>query len=247
MKIYVITHKAYSMPKDRMYHPLLVGAEGKRLQGYLRDDEGDNISSKNKNYCELTGLYWIWKNTLSDYVGVTHYRRLFAEGKKILSEESARKILSRTDIILPKERNYYIESNYSHYAHAHHIEDLDETRRIISEKYPEYLEDFDKRMAMTRGHRFNMFVMKKTLADDYCTWLFDILFELEKRIDISDYSDYDKRVFGFISERLIDVWIDKNNYRYRELPVLFLEKENWLKKGLRFLVRKVKGSLKESK
>lgn len=247
MKIFVITHKAYEMPEGSIYYPLLVGAEGKMLTGYLRDDEGDNISSKNKYYCELTGLYWMWKNTDADYIGLTHYRRLFAEGKKVLSEEKARKLLKKTDIILPKERNYFIESNYSHYAHAHHIEDLDETRRIIEEKYPEYVEAFDKRMAMTKGHRFNMFIMKKRLMDDYCSWLFDILFELEKRIDISEYSDYDKRVFGFISERLLDVWLDKNGYKYKELPVLFKEKENWIKKGYRFLKRKIKGSLKEKR
>ena len=83
-------------------------------------------------------------------------------------------------MLLPTKRNYWIETNYQQYVHAHHSEDLDETRKIIEEKYPEYIPFYDKSMKQTTGHRFNMFIMKKELADAYCTWLFDILFELEK-------------------------------------------------------------------
>ena len=93
-------------------------------------------------------------------------------------------------------------------------------------------------MKDTKGHRFNMFIMKKEKADEYLKWMFDILFELEKRLDISDYSVNDARVFGFVSERLIDVWLETKGYEYKELPVLFMEKENWFKKGMNFLKRK---------
>ena len=84
-----------------------------------------------------------------------------------------------------------------------------------------------------------MFVMKKEYFRQYCEWLFDILFELEKRLDISDYSENDARVFGFVSERLLDVWIDTNQLDYRNLSVEFMEKQNWLKKGGNFLLRKI--------
>ena len=80
--------------------------------------------------------------------------------------------------------------------------------------------------------------MKKDKFDAYCEWLFDILFELEKRLDISDYSDYDARVFGFVSERLIDPWIETNNVNYKEIPYVFMEEQNWFKKGGNFLKRK---------
>ena len=83
-----------------------------------------------------------------------------------------------------------------------------------------------------------MFIMKKELLDSYCQWLFDILFELEKRLDISDYSANDKRVFGFVSERLMDVWIGTNQVEYQEMPVIFMEKQNWVVKGGNFLKRK---------
>ncbi len=245
IKILVAIHKKYKVPEDSIYLPVHVGAQGKDRIGYIGDNTGDNISSKNQNYCELTGLYWMWKNVEADYVGLVHYRRYFASKKgkdkwqRILNKEQIENILENTEVILPPKRNYYIESTYNQYAHAHHAVDLDTTREIISEKYPEYLGNFDKCMNKTSGHKFNMFVMKKSLADSYCKWLFDILFELEKRLDISSYSKNDARVFGFVSERLIDVWLDTNQISYKEQQVLFMEKQNWFVKGGKFLLRKV--------
>ena len=62
IKILVAAHKNYWMPEDSVYLPLHVGAEGKSDLGYTKDNTGDNISAKNPNFCELTGLYWAWKN-----------------------------------------------------------------------------------------------------------------------------------------------------------------------------------------
>lgn len=245
IKIIVATHKKYWMPSDPMYLPLHVGREGKKDLGYTGDDTGDNISLKNKNYCELTGLYWAWKNLDADYVGVAHYRRHFVDKRggrskqdKVLTQVQLEQLLKETDIVLPKPRNYYIETNYSQYVHAHHAEDLDVTREILEEKYPSYVKAFDESMKRTYGHRFNMFVMQKEYFRQYCEWLFDILFELEKRLDISDYSENDARVFGFVSERLLDVWLDANHLKYENIAVQFMERQNWVKKGGSFLKRK---------
>ena len=93
-------------------------------------------------------------------------------------------------------------------------------------------------MSKTHGHHFNMFVMKKELLQHYCTWLFDILFELEKELDISSYSTNDKRVFGFVSEHLLDAWLITNNIAYEELDVVYMESQHWLRKGMAFLNRK---------
>ena len=155
------------MPKDNIYVPVQVGAEGKADLGYMKDNTGDNISAKNKNFCELTGMYWLWKNDDSDVKGLVHYRRYFLEKKckdkweAIASGSYIDNILGEYDIILPKMRNYYIETNYSQYVHAHHEIDLDLTRQIIAEKYTQYIEAYDKSMKMTKGHRFNMMIMKK--------------------------------------------------------------------------------------
>ena len=77
--IYIAAHKEFDVPRLENYVPLQVGAEGKEDLGFLRDNTGDNISVKNPNFCELTGLYWIWKNTNDEYKGVVHYRGYFCK------------------------------------------------------------------------------------------------------------------------------------------------------------------------
>ncbi|TXT69406.1 DUF4422 domain-containing protein [Enterococcus gallinarum] len=240
----VVTHKMSDMPKEQdLYVPTLVG-ENKNSLVYdvcFRDDVGENIARKNRNYCELTALYWAWKNLDADIIGLVHYRRAFLSkyNKNLFpTKNELEDILDKVDAILPKKRNYYIENTWSHYKHNHYEKDLMEVKNIIQNKYPNYIGIFDKVMKEKKSHRFNMLIMKKELLDNYCSWLFDILFELEKKIDISDYDDYQARVFGFISERLLDVWIDQNEILYDELPYKFLEKQNWIKKGSKFVVNK---------
>jgi len=252
IKVIIATHKKYEMPKDSMYIPVQVGREGKEDIGYTPDNEGENISSKNPFFCELTGMYWAYKNLNADYIGLSHYRRHFSNAKKlpkdvkgriekVLTLEEANKILEDTDIILPKKRNYYIENIYSHYKHTMYIEPLDETGKIIEEKYPEYVNEFNKLHTRTSAHTFNMFIMRRDIFVKYCDWLFDILFELEKRVDSSKYDDFHARFFGRISERLLDVWINTNNLKYKEVNVIDIEKVNWFKKGSAFLIAKITG------
>lgn len=252
IKIIVATHKKYKMPKDNIYIPVQVGREGKEDIGYQPDNEGENISVKNPYFCELTGLYWAWKNLNVDYIGLSHYKRYFAikkipftdKEKKfdyILNSEEIQQVLKNTDIILPKLRRYYIENLYSHYKNTTYVEPLDETRKIIEKKYPQYIDEFDKLHKRTSAHMFNMFVMKKNILDKYCTWLFDILFELEKRVDVTKYNQFHSRFFGRISELLLDIWINVNNLNYEEIKVIEIEKINWVKKGKTFLMAKFTG------
>lgn len=231
--------------------PLQVGAALHPDLGYTPDNTGDNISAKNPNYCELTGLYWAWKNLSCDYIGLCHYRRYFGhkihtsdlEKKKqaIFSRQDYKNLLQQYDVILPTKRNYYIETVRSQYEHAHYKKDLDEVEKIIAEKYPEYSAAFTAVMNRRKLHILNMFVMSKNNFDDYCTWLFDILFTLEKQIDISDYSLYEARIYGFLSERLLNVWLEKQQLKEIEVPVIFLEKVDWPKKITNFLKRKFLG------
>ena len=222
------------------------------IKEYIQDNTGSNISSKNPNFCELTGLYWAWKNLDADYIGLVHYRRYFTiknklpkteeeKFKTVLNQKETEEKLQNVDVILPKKRKYYIENLYSHYAHTMYVEPLDETRKIIEEKYPEYLEEFDKLHKRTSAHMFNMFIMKTEILDEYCNWLFDILFELEKRTDASRYDGFHARFYGRISELLLDVWINKNQIKYEEVKVMDMQKINWLKKGTSFLMAKFTG------
>lgn len=253
IKIIIASHKKYQKPVENIYLPVQVGAEGKeKIEGYTQDNTGENISTKNPNYCELTGLYWAWKNLNAKYIGLVHYRRYFTECKKIpkkenekfkivLTEKQIKEKLKNVDIILRKKRKYYIENLYSHYEHTMYIEPLAETQKIIKEKYPEYLNEFNKLHKRTSAHMFNMFIMKKEILNEYCKWLFDILFELEKRVDVSKFDNFHARFYGRISELLLDVWINKNNFKYEEVKVIDMQKINWFKKGFSFLMAKFTG------
>ena len=244
-KIIIATHKPYWMPDDDMYLPLHVGREGKADINFQGDDTGENISAKNPNYCELTGVYWAWKNLKADYIGLAHYRRHFSvkvnkdKKQSVLTKSQLDELLSSTDVVLPKKRKYYIETIYNHYSHTFDGTQLDKTREIINCKYPDYIDAFDEVMNSRSAHMFNMFIMKKELFDSYCEWLFDILFELENEIDLSEMSAFDARLFGRVSERLLDVWLIKNKITYKEIEHMHMEPINWWKKGTGFLKAKV--------
>lgn len=248
-QILVATHKAYEFPETDIYCPIQVGAAfGSNDLGVLSDDKGDHISLKNHSFCELTALYWAWKNGFfeqSEYSGLVHYRRYFTgkqykiKNESILGEAEVAAYLNKADCILPKKRNYYIETVYSHYKHAHHIQDLDRAIAILIAKNPSYLTACNQVLKARKLHLFNMFVMKSTLCEKYCEWLFPILFELESQIDISSYTPYQRRVFGFIAERLFNIWIVHNNLRISICDVVSLERENLFLKGFNFLKRKI--------
>lgn len=242
----VITHKAYPMPKNNIYLPIEV-ASAFHIEKIFehRDNIGENIAEKNQSFCELTGIYYVYRNFDCDILGFVHYRRLFLKKgffvKKnldnVISRDEIVKKLNSYDFILPKKRHYYIENNYKHYIGAHKKEALDKTKEIIDKYYPTYSNAFNKQMKKRSCHLFNMFIAKKNVADNYLNWLFDVLFRLEKEINLDEYIGYDRRVFGFIAERLIDVYIMANKLTYVDQKYYFTEKQKWIKKILKFLKR----------
>ncbi|WP_267201547.1 DUF4422 domain-containing protein [Limosilactobacillus kribbianus] len=249
IKVLVAAHKNYAMPKDELYLPVFVGKAihpdvNHSFQG---DNTGDNISAKNPYYNELTAIYWGWKNLDLDAMGLVHYRRYLSLNHKksldaVLSRQQAVDLLQDHDIILPPKRRYYIETIESHYRHSHENEPLDVMTQVIAEKYPEYQASYRKVMKRTWAHMFNMFIMKRGPLNEYCKWMFDVLSEVEKRIDISNYSTYEQRVYGFLSEPLLDVWLDQHpEYSTTEVNYVFMEHTNWFKKGGAFLKRKIVG------
>lgn len=260
VKIVIATHKKYEMPEDDIYMPVHVGAEGKvdsqgkpLSLGYTKDNTGDNISTKNDSYSELTGLYWAWKNLDTDYIGLAHYRRLFGGSKRVgkdrvkwaITGTELDKLIENNDIILPRKRRYYIETLYSHYEHTHYANQLDETREVIADLYPDYLEMYDVVLNQRSGYMFNMVIMRRDLLDKYCSWLFSILFELEKRMGKQNLSKFQGRFYGRVSEIIFNVWlqyqIKQGNIskgRIQEVPIVYVEPVNWFKKGQAFLAAK---------
>lgn len=232
MSIYVITHKYIeNRPKiSNFYKWLYVGAykQNNKKNGYLYDDEGKNISKKNANFCELTGVYWVAHNCEDDIKGIVHYRRFFTHNvwsekeENFYKESDIRKILEKYDCIV-SDRMYFSCGNIrNHYKKHHYAKDLELLKDVISYKCPEYLEAFEIAMSKNYLFPYNMIIAKKNIFNDYANWLLGLLLELEKNENISGYDMYQSRVYGFLSERLMNVWLVHNNIKYKELPTVQL-------------------------
>lgn len=232
-----------------MYVPVQVGAIGKpSIAGFERDDRGLNISAKNPRYCELTALYWAVNNIDSDYIGLAHYRRHFSGSgdRRTLSSENAASLLSHASVILPKRRNYYIETLGSHYAHTHDSRHLEILGSVIARIAPAYKADFDSHLSERGGHMFNMMVMRRDLLEEFCDWMFPILFETERHICFDGLPPFQERLMGRLSELLVDVWINHIRLEYVEQPIVEMEGTNWVKKGGAFLAAKAFGKSYEA-
>lgn len=210
VKIYTMTHKSFDVPPDDTYVPLHVGAEGKSELGYLKDNSGDNISSLNPYFAELSGMYWVWKNVDDvDNVGICHYRRyLVNEQNQGMSAPEYESLLKKYDLItsrqleLPNPYYYGFEKN-------HNIRDLDLVGEAIKEIHPEDYDIYNETVHGVMTYFGNIMVAKKELYDEYCEWLFPIFFKVHDQIgaELDSYDGYHKRVYGFISEILLLVWV----------------------------------------
>lgn len=245
VRILVAAHKPYWVPSDELYLPVEVGAalRDEHIDGFTRDDTGDNISIRNGRLCELTALYWGWKNLEADAVGLVHYRRYFAGAgeRGVLTHDEARRLLAEAPVVVPKRRNYVIESLGSHYAHTHSEKHLEALREAVRKVSPQRLEVYDRHLASTRGHMFNMLLMKREVLDPYATWLFDVLDAAEGRVDHDGMQPFQERYLGRLGELLLDVWLMSERVPYREVGLRELERVNWIKKGASFLAAKFLG------
>ncbi len=206
------------------------------------DDVGENISKKRNSFCELTVLYWAWKNLDADYMGLCHYRRYISfaddislsynkgEGcvherslnKTTISkyclddEEKIREELKTADIITTpvEDLRYAWDGNHkSFYSMCEKrnrdfdITGVDKFIQIIKEKYPKYNLDVDQYFDGNKAKYYNCFIMKKEYFDRFCTELFDILFALEEKLDITYYSRWKERMPGFMGEAFLGIYL----------------------------------------
>ncbi|MBE6047637.1 MAG: DUF4422 domain-containing protein [Clostridium sp.] len=241
MSIFVATHKKFDMFKTDIYEPIQVGcALNSTRFGYLVDNIEDNISSKNRNYCELTALYWIWKNNNSKIKGLCHYRRYLSlkdintSSKFFINKEVIENDLRNYDLIIPKKRVLKRITCRENYLLGQGIEkDLDNLQKIIKKVCPEYEESYEKILNGNICSYCNVMIAKAEVFDSYCKWLFEILFELEKITDLTGYTYQEARVYGYLSELLLNVWIDKNNLKYKEYSLINTE----IKKDAKYYVK----------
>ena len=247
IKIIVCAHKKTEIPQNEFFEEIQAGAALSDIKlPCIQDDLGENISAKNKNYCELTCHYWAWKNFKGvDIIGLNHYRRYFdfkikypkvAPDRSFTSLENflsksyvfpnLEEIFKKYDIILPNTRNYPYDMA-TQYSVFHIVDDWRILKDIIFELAPEYIPAFEKTMEHRNySSNYNMFICKWKYFDEYSEWLFKILFEVEKRCKISAYP-VQIRVFGYMSERLINVFCEYKHLRIKHVPLIVpIEKFN---------------------
>ena len=242
ISLFVCCHQPVKVPSHSLLKPIQVGVKlsDERFENFLYDDEGDNISEKNRIYCELTAQYWAWKNFSADYYGFFHYRRflypdIYAKRSYRIEGEPTQKLLNKLkfddfskliegyDLISPISEDMHI-SVREHYANApfHHKKDLDLIEQIIAEKYPKMKNASDTYLSQSKCYFGNIYIMSKPVFFDYCSWLFSILEEFDLRCDISNYSAQEKRVDGYLAERLFGIYLtylkDISDLKITELP-----------------------------
>ena len=245
--VLVSCHKPSKMLRTKYIMPIQVGCAFKkeRFENCLYDDQFENISQKNKRYCELTAQFWAWKNIDAQSYGFFHYRRYLSLDTKYhlkqkldclnekvikkykLNDESLEKLMDKYDVIVPHRA--LVWNNYNQYKNSkgHHIRDLDFCLDVIKNDYPEIYPSAQKYMKSKLAYFCNMFIMKKEIFNSYCTWLFDILEKHEKKFDCADYAPYDYRVSGFLAERLAGIYFtylkSLKKYKFKKAQTLMFK------------------------
>ena len=247
IKLYVSCHKPFDIPAHPLLFPIQVGAEQtqERFNGMLSDAEGENISFLNPQYCELTAQYWAWKNDEADWKGFFHYRRFLYPDlqtirpyriediptqmllKKLGYDEFA-DLIHQYDLICPIGEQMYI-SVRQHYASApfHHGRDLERVERILYQMHPEYQLAAQTYLNGTVHYFGNLYIFSHEQFERYCSWLFPLLAEFDCQTDLTNYSAQERRVDGYLAERLFGIYLTHirlhEKLRVLELPRVHFE------------------------
>lgn len=249
-RIYVAYHKPFARIDAPLYQPIHVGKALSAIDlGVPGDDTGDNISDRNGHYCELTGLYWVWRNVVGlNHVGFCHYRRYPWFGPALplpqsafrphtffsparvaprrlamgLDMDFAARVLDAADVLVP--RAFWFGNNIRDNWIKHHnsADILDLTVEVVARMDPRMAPPLVAAFSRQQFRTFNMFVMRWPLFDAYAAWLFGVLFEVERQAGPL----WEPRTAGFLAERLFNVWIEKlmkERARIAEFPVVSLE------------------------
>lgn|GEM_PF-6771528 len=220
--VYVTTHSGFKVPQTTLYLPMQEGsALSNQELGFMRDDLGDNISLKNRNYKKLTALYWIWKNdTVHDVIGIVHHKRFFKnEERGVLTRDEIEEILTDHDFIVPPMRTLEGETVEEQYISDYAAEDLEILRHAIAMETPEYLTDFDEVMKGNVYCTDNQLLGKAELVKEYCAWLFPVLFMWEDLCKEQENDPTRLLPVGVLSQRLLLVYAKHQKLRMKEIRI----------------------------
>lgn len=232
MTIGVVTTEYHDIDLPEGYSWLEVGCalRNSHISGVLYDNVGENISDQNDSYCELTGLYWLWRNCEDEIRGLCHYRRLYSGDRKVrllpshmrsarqipeelLTQAQAEELLRTHDLILlmPYDPgDVTAREDLGRYVSAHDIDVLDQ---IIREKWPDWQTSYEMVMASRNLSYCNMLIAGREVYDDYCQFLFTILGQYAERIDLTGYTVQQRRIYGYIAEVLLNVYVRQRELR----------------------------------
>ena len=250
MKIDIVLNLYYQPPKaledlikhnTNLYIPINAGnlavpTKSKFAKKYIHfeDEMKDNISHLNSKLNEMTSIYAYRKNLMkdADYVGHNHYRRLFriedlndiAE-YDIIDARPIQMVLNMSYFTGSPIPNFVLTDIKNGYAICHKIEDWNKMEALLK-KTPYYVdfEEWSKQTSLTSP--CNMFVMKKKIFEEYCEFIFPILFELEKQVDLTGYDNYQKRQLSFLAERLTSLFLyvkKQQGYKFKTIEPLYFE------------------------
>lgn len=205
----------YTLPNWTL--PIQVGAAlcRERVTEIL-DCEGENISVKNVNYSELTALYWIWRNRLTQdnktdknvYYGLCHYRRILE-----LPEDDQLKLIDNdVDVVLPYPMPYEPDIQEHHKRYLAEA-DWQALCTALEELQPEYAEAFPEILGQQYLYNYNIILARKSVLEEYCDWLFPILERVEQLSTPKGWERQD-RYIGYMGETLETLYFMYNRERY---------------------------------
>lgn len=232
---YVVTHKKVELDGLPEHYKLIHA--GRALNediGYIGDDTGDNISYLNPYINEITALYWIWKNTKHDIIGLCHYRRFFTDSKdrnftydKILTKDAVLNTLNSYEMIVV-QGSFYCTLKEAIIRNVNSEVNVETAMNIMKKhlmiKQPDYLEAFEYVFDSYIYFNKTMFVTRRHVFDAYCSWFFsffiDATQEILNTIPLDKAKGNSKRLMGFFAEHMHTVWLIKNRLRIKELGIM---------------------------
>lgn len=200
--------KSYDIPS--WIEPIQVGtAISEMYMPIIHDNDGIHISEQNKKYSELTATYWVWKNTKHAYKGICHYRRMLDMTK----EEVACLCNAGVDVILPLpfvcEKGAY--EQYGRYISENDFVVLVE---VMSELYPNKTEEIRQSITGRYIYNYNMLIAKETVFEEYCDFLFSILFEVDRRY-VEKGQKREDRYLGYLGELITSTFFLMNQKKWK--------------------------------
>ena len=241
VKIFVATHKKMDIefPAGYISTQVNCAATGEHWEGYYHDDFGDNISHKNPFYSELTVVYSAWKNCDASIKGICHYRRYMSKdsyatfnnchlcdmnalNKDIILKDEILKRFNDTscDVLLVAPRGPYPLTGREELEQFCYQKDIDTMIAVVEEFFADYADALHRVLACKNLSYFNMLIARADIFDKYCEWLFDVLGKIEERCDLSDYDTQHKRLYGYLSEVLLNVYFEKHAIRRQYVGVV---------------------------